>query len=113
MLLLFGFVVVFDAYLRSRQETSIPVIFDGDFNGTVTARARPDFLWQGKAWYVKVESDNPVAIEFDGGWTAIVPPGENVIYHTHDSNNTEKFGPNRRYELPTTITVRKPTSLQQ
>ena len=38
---------------------------------------------------------------------AAIAPGTNTVYSNHDENNTTKFGTNRWWKTPSTITVKK------
>jgi len=74
----------------------------------VAAHVRSDFFWIGKAWFVSINSEEPVSVDFDGRWKASVPTGKHTIYDNHDVNNTTEYSTTRWSEAPAAITVRKP-----
>ena len=106
MMALFMAFVVIENYVRVRQRKAIPVSFEGHEKAKVTAYVWPDFLWIGNAWYVDIECDHPVSIDFDGEWKASLPRGTTTIYSNHDSNNTAKFGAASWYATPKVIVVK-------
>ncbi|MDB5341226.1 MAG: hypothetical protein JWN70_6845 [Planctomycetaceae bacterium] len=108
--LLFVLAVFLEIYPRSLAARSIPVEFKTPVRAKVSAGFMPDFLWSGEAWWVEVESNEPVLIDFDGKWSATIPPGDHRVYGNHDNNNTRDFNPVTWHMTPALVTVSKPRS---
>ncbi len=108
LFLIFLLGVFAEEYIRSLARKPIRVSIEESVHAKVSAHVQPDFMWIGKAWWIKIESEVPVAINLDGKWSAIIPPGTNTIFSNHDVNNTTKFGTNIWYKTPAEIIVKRP-----
>ena len=103
----FVLAAVVELKIRELQRTPIKIVVGDDVKADVEGEVMPDLFWAGKAWYIRIDCDQPVSVAVDGRWTARVPAGKHIIYHNHDSNNTTKFSPTRWREPPTVVTVSK------
>lgn len=102
--------VLVESYIRNLAREPIPVVISDNLAAEVEAHVQPDFLWAGKAWWIKITTRAPVQIDIDGEWKAIIPAGTNTIYSNHDVNNTTEFNTNRWCKTPSRITVRSPNT---
>ena len=103
----FVLAAVVELKIRELQRTPIKIVVADDVKADVAGEVMPDLFWAGKAWFIRIDCDQPVSVAVDGRWTARVPAGKHNIYHNHDSNNTTKFAPTRWWESPTVVTVSK------
>jgi hypothetical protein len=102
--------VLTENYIRSLAREPIPVVISDNLTVKVEAHVQPDFLWAGKAWWIKITTRVPVRLDIDGEWEATIPPGTNTVYSNHDVNNTTEFNTNRWWKTPSRITVSIPNT---
>ncbi|MGL4229872.1 MAG: hypothetical protein ACRDAM_01045 [Casimicrobium sp.] len=101
----FAFVIVLDATLRNRFGG--PMTIDGlpISNASVTGAWNPDFLWLGRAWSIKVQSDEALELKLDGR-TYVIPKGSHTVYSNHDHTNTGEFGAQAFWGYPNNVEIR-------
>ena len=78
---------------KRREATQETIQIELPVNSQIKAKAvqQDDFLSQGKAWSINIESDHPIELIINKEWSAILTKGSHHIYYSHDHSNTEEY----------------------
>ena len=85
---------------KRREATKEIIQIELPVNSDIKAVAfqQDDFLSQGKAWSINIESDHPIELTINKEWSASLEKGSHHIYYSHDHSNTEIY--NKFYPKP-------------
>jgi hypothetical protein len=97
--------VVIEATVRNRFGGSMKINGAPISNVSVTGVWNPDFLWVGKAWSIKVQSDEALELRLDGR-RYVIPKGSHTVYSNHDHTNTGEFGNEAFWGYPESVEIR-------
>jgi len=104
-LALFFVAVIAEISIRSRYGGAMTVHGLPINNVSVTGSWIPDFLWSGKAWHLKIQTDDDLELSLDDK-IYIIPKGAHVVYSNHDHTNTGQFGEQDFWGYPEKVEVR-------
>jgi hypothetical protein len=97
--------VILDATARNHFGGSMKIDGLPISNVSVTGTWKPDFLWMGKAWGIKIQSDEVLELKLDGR-AYVIPKGSHTIYSNHDHTNTGEFGNEAFWGYPKNVEIR-------
>ena len=79
VLLVFG-----EGAIRSTQIHPLPIDDPSIPGTTIHGSWKPDFLWAGKAWGIKINTQAPFVLKLNHNWIGSIPVGKHTIYGNHD-----------------------------
>ncbi len=93
-----------ETWLRQTHTTALPINGLPIDGVKASATHTPDFLWQGDAWWIEIETDKPLLLRLDN-WSGHIPAGSHKVYSNHDHTNTGQYGGQQSWGLPETVIV--------
>lgn len=96
--------------VRTRRARAAPMTIAGvPITGVeISGEHMPDFLWQGRAWWIEIDTDRPLLLTLDE-WTGRIPVGIHRVYSNHDHTNTHDYGDTQFWGFPKTVSVQEAT----
>jgi hypothetical protein len=105
--LFFGAAVT-ETWVRRTQVAELAIAGVPIEGVNISGAYMPDFLWQGRVWWINIDTDKPLVLTLDG-WSGQIPVGVHKVYSNHDHTNTGTYGDRQFWGFPQTVSVREAT----